>query len=142
VIAASTRLRRLVHLAKETDDTYADTAVDRSCERRLRGVLLELATSAPGRRAAVLRAAWLCATGGDVPSPAEGDQSEALRAWSAIDRDLRAQLRITLARIVVPTEVDARLRAFAFQMLVQLELFEALAICPLPARKRIPRGAR
>src|SRR5258706_13110778 len=67
--------------------------------QRLRASVKEFATSQPGRRAAALAAVWIAATGCEADLN-HFDPEEALRTYSLIESELRAELRINLGRAI------------------------------------------
>jgi hypothetical protein len=65
--------------------------------QRLRKTVKEFQVSSPGRRAAALTAVWVAATGCDADLEVY-DGEEALRIYRLAESELRAELRLTLAR--------------------------------------------
>lgn len=102
--------------------------------QRLRTTVKDFAIAAPGRRAAALAAVWIAATGCEADLGAY-DAEEALRTYRVIESELRAELRITMAR-AIHNEPHADTRASMVQMLEHLEELEAAAVAPRPQRRR------
>src|SRR5688572_20544099 len=102
--------------------------------QRLRTTVKEFALAAPGRRAAALAAVWIAATGCESDLGAY-DAEEALRTYRVIESELRAELRITMAR-AINNEPHADTRVSMVRMLEHLEELEAAAVAPRPQRRR------
>src|SRR5699024_1663220 len=82
---------------------------------RLRTTVKEFAASAPGRRAAALAAVWIAATGCDADLTTY-DAEDALRTYRLAESELRAELRMTMAR-AYDNEPHPDTRATMAQML-------------------------
>jgi hypothetical protein len=102
--------------------------------QRLRATVKEFAASPPGRRAAALAAVWIAATGCDADLQAY-DAEEALRTYRLAESELRAELRLSLAR-AYENEPHADTRATIAQMLEYLEELERATVSVKPARRR------
>jgi len=94
----------------------------------------EFAAASPGRRAAALAAVWIAATGCEADL-AVYDAEEALRTYRVIESELRAELRITMAR-AINNEPHVDTRATMVRMLEHLEELESAAVAPRPQRRR------
>lgn len=106
--------------------------------QRLRKTVKEFAVSHPGRRAAALTAVWVAATGCDADLAAY-DPEEALRIYRLAESELRAELRLTMAR-AHDTEPHVATRDTMKQMIEHLEELERQAVAPKPARRRRRRS--
>ncbi len=102
--------------------------------QRLRQTVKEFAASSPGRRAAALAAVWIAATGCESDLN-EYDAEDALRTYRLAESELRAELRMTMAR-AINNEPHAPTRASMVKMLERLEQLEAEAVAPKPQRRR------
>ena len=101
---------------------------------RLRASVKEFAVASPGRRAAALAAMWIAATGCEADLNYY-DGEDALRTYRLAESELRAELRLTLAR-AVNTEPHPDTRDTMVSMLENLEALEKLAVAPKPQRRR------
>jgi hypothetical protein len=106
--------------------------------QRLRKTVKEFAVSSPGRRAAALTAVWVAATGCDADLDAY-DAEEALRIYRLAESELRAELRLTMAR-AHDSEPHPATRNTMAQMIEYLEELERQAVAPKPARRRRRRS--
>jgi hypothetical protein len=106
--------------------------------QRLRKTVKEFSVSSPGRRAAALSAVWVAATGCDADLAAY-DAEEALRIYRMAESELRAELRLSLAR-AADNEPHPATRATMRTMLEHLEELERQAVAPKPARRRRRRS--
>ncbi len=106
--------------------------------QRLRKTVKEFQVSSPGRRAAALTAVWVAATGCDADL-SYYDAEEALRIYRLAESELRAELRLTLAR-AHENEPHLGTRVTIAQMLEHLEELERQAVAPKPARRRRRRS--
>ena len=102
--------------------------------QRLRTTVKEFAKSSPGRRAAALAAVWIAATGCESDLTYY-DAEEALRTYRMAESELRAELRLTMAR-AINNEPHADTRMTMIQMLEYLEELEQAAVAPRPQRRR------
>ena len=102
--------------------------------QRLRQTVKEFAASSPGRRAAALAAVWIAATGCEADL-SEYDAEDALRTYRLAESELRAELRMTMAR-AINNEPHAPTRQTMSEMLEHLEALEAAAVAPRPQRRR------
>jgi len=102
--------------------------------QRLRTTVKEFAQSHPGRRAAALAAVWIAATGGEADLSTY-DAEDALRTYRLIESELRAELRLTMAR-AIKNEPHEDTRNTMLKMLEYLEELEAVAVAPRPQRRR------
>lgn len=102
--------------------------------QRLRTTVKEFAQAAPGRRAAALAAVWIAATGGESDL-ATYDAEDALRTYRVIESELRAELRLGLAR-AINNEPHTDTRNSMVRMLEHLEELESAAVAPRPQRRR------
>ena len=102
--------------------------------QRLRAAVKDFAIAQPGRRAAALAAMWIAATGSEAELT-HYDAEEALRTYRLVESELRAELRISLARAIT-NEPHAATRTTMITMLEHLEELEAAAVAPRPARRR------
>ncbi|HET6612318.1 MAG TPA: hypothetical protein VFG83_10025 [Kofleriaceae bacterium] len=101
---------------------------------RLRTTVKHFSTANPGRRAAALAAVWIAATGCEADLSAY-DADEALRTYRLAESELRAELRLTMARAIT-NEPHSDTRQSMIQMLERLEVLEQAAIAPKPQRRR------
>jgi hypothetical protein len=102
--------------------------------QRLRKNVKEFAKSSPGRRAAALAAVWIAATGCESDLTYY-DAEDALRTYRLAESELRAELRLTMAR-AINNEPHADTRLTMIQMLEYLEELEQAAVAPKPHRRR------
>jgi hypothetical protein len=102
--------------------------------QRLRVTVKEFAASSPGRRAAALAAVWIAATGCEADL-AQYDPEDALRTYRLAESELRAELRLTMAR-AINNEPHPDTRDAMVQMLERLEELEQAAVAPKPQRRR------
>jgi hypothetical protein len=102
--------------------------------QRLRTTVKDFAQAAPGRRAAALAAVWIAATGGESDLTTY-DAEDALRTYRVIESELRAELRLSLAR-AINNEPHEDTRKTMVQMLEYLEELETAAVAPRPQRRR------
>ena len=102
--------------------------------RRLRATVKDFAQAAPGRRAAALAAVWIAATGGESDLSTY-DAEDALRTYRVIESELRAELRLSLAR-AINNEPHDDTRKSMVRMLEHLEELETAAVAPRPQRRR------
>lgn len=102
--------------------------------QRLRTTVKHFSTANPGRRAAALAAVWIAATGCEADLSAY-DADEALRTYRLAESELRAELRLTMARAIT-NEPHSDTRRSMVQMLERLEVLEQAAIAPKPQRRR------
>ncbi len=102
--------------------------------QRLRTTVKEFAVSQPGRRAAALAAVWIAATGNEADLTTY-DAEDALRTYRLIESELRAELRLTMAR-AVNNEPHLDTRNSMVKMLSYLEELEGAAVAPRPTRRR------
>jgi len=102
--------------------------------QRLRQTVKEFAKAAPGRRAAALAAVWIAATGGESDL-ASYDAEDALRTYRVIESELRAELRLSLAR-AINNEPHEDTKRSMVEMLGHLEELESAAVAPRPQRRR------
>lgn len=102
--------------------------------QRLRTTVKEFAHSAPGRRAAALAAVWIAATGNEADLSTY-DAEDALRTYRLIESELRAELRLTMAR-AINNEPHLATKHTMIQMLEYLEELETAAVAPRPQRRR------
>ena len=102
--------------------------------QRLRTTVKEFATSSPGRRAAALAAVWIAATGCESDL-SQYDAEEALRTYRLAESELRAELRMTVAR-AINNEPHPDTRNTMIDMLERLETLEQEAVAPKPQRRR------
>jgi hypothetical protein len=106
--------------------------------QRLRKTVKEFAVSQPGRRAAALTAVWVAATGCDADLAAY-DAEEALRIYRLAESELRAELRLTMAR-AHDSEPHVATRHTMATMIAHLEELERQAVAPKPQRRRRRRS--
>jgi hypothetical protein len=106
--------------------------------QRLRTTVKEFAIAAPGRRAAALAAVWIAATGCEADIEAY-DPEEALRTYRVAESELRAELRLTMAR-AINNEPHQDTRDTMVAMLERLEELEQAAVAPKPQRRRRRRS--
>jgi hypothetical protein len=106
--------------------------------QRLRKTVKEFAVSHPGRRAAALSAVWVAATGCDADLT-EYDGEEALRTYRLAESELRAELRLAMAR-AHDNEPHPGTRSTIASMLEHLEELERQAVAPRPQRRRRRRN--
>jgi len=106
--------------------------------QRLRKTVKEFAVSQPGRRAAALTAVWVAATGCDADLAAY-DPEEALRIYRLAESELRAELRLTMAR-AHDSEPHVATRQTMATMIEHLEELERQAVAPKPQRRRRRRS--
>lgn len=102
--------------------------------QRLRQTVKDFAASSPGRRAAALAAVWIAATGCEADLSTY-DAEEALRTYRLVESELRAELRLTMAR-AINNEPHVDTRNTMIEMLEHLEELEQAAVAPRPARRR------
>ena len=102
--------------------------------QRLRTTVKDFAQAAPGRRAAALAAVWIAATGGESDLTTY-DAEDALRTYRVIESELRAELRLSLAR-AINNEPHEDTRKTMVKMLEHLEELETAAVAPRPQRRR------
>jgi hypothetical protein len=102
--------------------------------QRLRKTVKEFAVSSPGRRAAAVAAVWIAATGCEADLSTY-DGEEALRTYRLVESELRAELRLTMAR-AINNEPHVDTRNQMIRMLELLEELEAAAVAPRPQRRR------
>jgi len=102
--------------------------------QRLRTTVKEFAHAAPGRRAAALAAVWIAATGCEADLSGY-DGEDALRTYRLAESELRAELRLTMAR-AINNEPHADTRESMVHMLERLEELEQAAVAPKPQRRR------
>jgi len=102
--------------------------------QRLRTTVKEFAKASPGRRAAALAAVWIAATGCESDLTYY-DAEDALRTYRLAESELRAELRLTLAR-AINNEPHEDTRLTMIQMLEYLEELEQAAVAPKPQRRR------
>lgn len=102
--------------------------------QRLRTTVKDFAQAAPGRRAAALAAVWIAATGGESDLSTY-DAEDALRTYRVIESELRAELRLSLAR-AINNEPHDDTRKSMITMLEHLEELETAAVAPRPQRRR------
>jgi len=102
--------------------------------QRLRITVKEFAQSHPGRRAAALAAVWIAATGGEADISTY-DPEDALRTYRLIESELRAELRLTMAR-AIKNEPHVDTCNTMLKMLEYLEELEQVAVAPRPPRRR------
>lgn len=101
---------------------------------RLRTTVKEFASASPGRRAAALAAMWIAATGCEADLSAY-DGEDALRTYRLAESELRAELRLTMAR-AINNEPHEDTRKSMIHMLEHLEELEQAAVAPKPQRRR------
>lgn len=101
---------------------------------RLRATVKDFAAASPGRRAAALAAVWIAATGCEAELSAY-DAEEALRTYRMAESELRAELRMTMAR-AIHDEPHQDTRDTMIAMLERLEELEQAAVAPKPQRRR------
>jgi len=94
----------------------------------------EFGASSPGRRAAALAAMWIAATGCEADLTCY-DGEEALRTYRLAESELRAELRLTMAR-AINSEPHIDTRNTMIDMLERLEELEQAAVAPKPPRRR------
>jgi hypothetical protein len=102
--------------------------------QRLRTTVKEFAHASPGRRAAALAAVWIAATGCESDLTTY-DAEDALRTYRIIESELRAELRLTMAR-AINNEPHLDTKNTMIQMLEYLEELETAAVAPRPQRRR------
>jgi hypothetical protein len=102
--------------------------------QRLRSTVKEFAHAAPGRRAAALAAVWIAATGCEADLSVY-DGEDALRTYRLAESELRAELRLTMAR-AINNEPHPDTRESMVHMLERLEELEQAAVAPKPQRRR------
>jgi hypothetical protein len=102
--------------------------------QRLRTTVKEFAHAAPGRRAAALAAVWIAATGCEADLSVY-DGEDALRTYRLAESELRAELRLTMAR-AINNEPHPDTRESMVHMLERLEELEQAAVAPKPQRRR------
>jgi len=102
--------------------------------QRLRSTVKLFASASPGRRAAALAAMWIAATGCEADLT-EYDGEDALRTYRLAESELRAELRLTLAR-AIHNEPHPDTRDTMIAMLENLEELEQQAVAPKPQRRR------
>lgn len=101
---------------------------------RLRTTVKEFQTASPGRRAAALAAVWIAATGCEADLEVY-DGEDALRTYRLAESELRAELRLSMAR-AINTEPHVDTRVTMISMLEHLEELETQAVAPKPQRRR------
>ncbi len=77
---------------------------------------------------------WIAATGGEADLTTY-DAEDALRTYRLIESELRAELRLTMAR-AIKNEPHLDTRNTMLKMLEYLEDLEAVAVAPRPQRRR------
>ena len=102
--------------------------------QRLRTTVKEFAVASPGRRAAALAAVWIAATGCEADLSSY-DGEDALRTYRLAESELRAELRLTMAR-AINNEPHPDTRESMIHMLERLEELEQAAVAPKPQRRR------
>jgi hypothetical protein len=102
--------------------------------QRLRATVREFAIASPGRRAAALAAVWIAATGCESDLT-QYDAEDALRTYRLAESELRAELRLTMAR-AINNEPHPDTRNTMIDMLERLEELEQAAVAPKPQRRR------
>ena len=102
--------------------------------QRLRSTVKDFGLASPGRRAAALAAVWIAATGAESDLTYY-DAEDALRTYHLAESELRAELRLSLAR-AINNEPHAETRMTMIQMLEHLEELEQAAVAPKPQRRR------
>ncbi len=102
--------------------------------QRLRSTVKDFSHSSPGRRAAALAAMWIAATGCEADL-AQYDDEDALRTYRLAESELRAELRLTMAR-AIHNEPHVDTRDMMTSMLGHLEELEKAAVAPKPQRRR------
>ncbi len=102
--------------------------------QRLRSTVKEFGVSSPGRRAAALAAVWIAATGCEADLT-QYDAEDALRTYRLAESELRAELRMTMAR-AINNEPHVPTRQSMIRMLEYLEELEQAAVAPKPQRRR------
>jgi hypothetical protein len=101
---------------------------------RLRLTVKDFAGAPPGRRAAALAAVWIAATGCEADLVSY-DCEDALRTYRLAESELRAELRLSMAR-AINSEPHAPTRLTMISMLERLEELEQAAVAPKPQRRR------
>lgn len=101
---------------------------------RLRSTVKNFQNSYPGRRAAALAAVWIAATGCESDLTVY-DAEDALRTYRLAESELRAELRMSLAR-AINSEPHEPTRVTMIAMLEHLESLESQAVAPKPQRRR------
>jgi hypothetical protein len=101
---------------------------------RLRTTVKDFASAPPGRRAAALAAVWIAATGCEADLTSY-DGEDALRTYRLAESELRAELRLSMAR-AINSEPHAATRLTMIAMLERLEELEQAAVAPKPQRRR------
>jgi hypothetical protein len=101
---------------------------------RLRTTVKEFSAAPPGRRAAALAAVWIAATGCEADLTSY-DGEDALRTYRLAESELRAELRLSMAR-AINSEPHAPTRLTMITMLERLEELEQAAVAPKPQRRR------
>lgn len=101
---------------------------------RLRATVKDFSTAPPGRRAAALAAVWIAATGCEADLTSY-DGEDALRTYRLAESELRAELRLSMAR-AINSEPHAPTRMTMIAMLEHLEELEQAAVAPKPQRRR------
>jgi hypothetical protein len=107
--------------------------------QKLRKTVKEFGVSSPGRRAAALAAVWVAATGCEADLSAY-DAEEALRTYRLAESELRAELRMSMAR-AHDNEPHSDTRFTIARMLGHLEELEQQAVAPKPQRRRRRRSS-
>ena len=102
--------------------------------QRLRTTVREFGLASPGRRAAALAAMWIAATGCEADLSVY-DGEDALRTYRLAESELRAELRMTMAR-AIHNEPHVDTRETMVTMLQHLEELEQAAVAPKPQRRR------
>ena len=101
---------------------------------RLRQTVKEFGGASPGRRAAALAAVWIAATGGESDLSTY-DPEDALRTYRLAESELRAELRLSMAR-AINNEPHPDTRDTMVLMLEHLEELEQAAVAPKRQRRR------
>ncbi len=131
--------RPAVRRADEDKDGLIALPPTNLVRARLRKNVKEFASSPPGRRAAALAAVWVAATGCDADLD-EYDAEDALRTYRLAESELRAELRMTMAR-AHDNEPHVGTRTTIAKMLGHLEELERQAVAPKPQRRRRRRSS-
>ena len=118
---------------EDNDGLVALPAIS-TVRQRLRQTVKEFGQSSPGRRAAALAAVWIAATGCESDLTYY-DAEEALRTYRLAESELRAELRLSMAR-AINNEPHPETRMTMIQMLEYLEELEQAAVAPKPQRRR------
>jgi hypothetical protein len=102
--------------------------------QRLRTTVKDFGSASPGRRAAALAAVWIAATGCEADLGTY-DAEDALRTYRLAESELRAELRLAMAR-AINNEPHVATRTTMIHMLEHLEDLEQAAVAPKPQRRR------